>query len=72
MLATLSAAATAMVVLGLAGQGAVIARGFENWPFITLLLFPEGFINGMLLTAVCVFYPDAVKTFDDRSYIDEC
>jgi len=33
-----------------------------------LLLFPEGFINGMVITALTVFYPDLVKTFDDEHY----
>ena len=71
MLATLSAGFSALVVLWLSGQQSLVIGALENWPFISLILFPEGFINGMLLTAICVFYPGAVKTFDDRVYIDE-
>lgn len=71
MLATLSAGLAALTVLWLSDQQTLVASALENWPFISLVLFPEGFINGMLLTAICVFYPGAVKTFDDRLYIDE-
>lgn len=42
----------------------------EQAPMLLLLMFPEGFINGMLITAVAVFKPDWVKTFDDDFYID--
>ena len=55
----------------LMGQGAWIAGALENWIFVVLLMFPEGFINGMLVTAFTVFYPDVVKTFDDAYYLDD-
>jgi len=42
-----------------------------GWPFILLLMFPEGFINGMLVTAFTVFYPDVVKAFYDEFYLDD-
>jgi uncharacterized membrane protein len=71
MLATLAAGLSALAVLWLSDQQSLVAGALENWPFISLILFPEGFINGMLLTAICVFHPGAVKTFDDRVYIDQ-
>lgn len=39
-------------------------------PLILVLMFPEGFINGTLVTALTVFFPDLVKTFDDKKYLD--
>ncbi len=42
----------------------------EFWPLVFLLMFSEGFINGMCVSAFAVFYPDWVKTFDDRFYLD--
>ena len=71
MVAALCAILAALPILWLAGQESLLARGLENWPAVSLLLFPEGFINGMLLTAACVFYPQAVKTFDEKVYIDK-
>jgi uncharacterized membrane protein len=71
MLATLATACTALLLLWLAGQQSLLEQGLANWPLVTLVIFPEGFINGMLLTAVCVYHPGIVKTFDDRTYIDE-
>ena len=41
------------------------------WPLIFLVMFSEGFINGMCIAALAVFHPDAVKTFDDRFYLDD-
>lgn len=71
MLATIAAATAGLLLLWLAGQQSLLDRGFANWPLITLMIFPEGFINGMLLTALCVYHPGIVRTFDDRAYIDE-
>ena len=34
-----------------------------------LLMFPEGFVTGMLMTMCVVFRPDWVRTFDDRDYL---
>jgi len=38
---------------------------------IILTAFPEGLLNGMLLSAVMVFFPDWIRSFDARAYIDE-
>ena len=40
--------------------------------FLTLLMmFPEGFINGALVTVLTVLKPDLVKTYDDHLYLDD-
>ncbi|MGB1238024.1 MAG: energy-coupling factor ABC transporter permease [Pseudomonadales bacterium] len=38
---------------------------------IPLTLFPEGLLNGILLCAAMVFYPDWVRSFDAKRYIDD-
>ncbi len=34
-----------------------------------LLMFPEGFVTGVLMTMCVVFRPEWVRTFDDRDYL---
>ncbi len=34
-----------------------------------LLMFPEGFVTGMIVTMCVVFRPEWVRTFDDRDYL---
>ena len=38
---------------------------------IVLTVFPEGLLNGILLTAIMVFYPDWIRSFDAKAYIDD-
>ena len=37
--------------------------------FMPLVMFPEGFITGMIMTMCVVFRPEWVRTFDDRDYL---
>ena len=67
-LSSLAATLSAVALLWVSGQQALVTLALENWPAALLLLFPEGFINGMVITALTVFYPDLVKTFDDEHY----
>ncbi len=41
----------------------------DYFPFIPLMLFPEGFITGMLISIMVAMVPDWVWTFDDYRYI---
>jgi uncharacterized membrane protein len=59
----------AIAALLFCGQQAWVAEALENWPMIVLVLFPEGFINGMIVTTLTVFYPQLVKTFDEQHYL---
>jgi uncharacterized membrane protein len=43
----------------------------EFWPLLFLLMFSEAFINGMCVSALAIFYPDWMKTFDDKFYLDD-
>ena len=42
---------------------------YDYFPFIPLMIFPEGFLTGMLVTLMVVYKPDWVVTFDDTKYI---
>ncbi len=53
---------------------AVVSRvedALAAWPLISLMMFPEGFINGMVVTTLAVFYPETLKTLDERHYLDD-
>lgn len=36
---------------------------------LPLILFPEGFINGAVMTALAVWHPQWVRSFDDEDYL---
>ncbi|SEA97541.1 Uncharacterized membrane protein [Thiothrix caldifontis] len=38
-------------------------------PFIPLLMFPEGIINGMLVAIAVVYAPQCIPVFDDARYL---
>jgi len=38
---------------------------------IVLTIFPEGLLNGILMTAIMVFYPDWIRSFNAKQYIDD-
>ncbi|MEE2729466.1 MAG: energy-coupling factor ABC transporter permease [Pseudomonadota bacterium] len=42
---------------------------WDKRAFVVPLLYSEGFINGMLVTSVTVFFPDLVKTFDEDRFL---
>lgn len=65
VLSGLALALTGLAVLFLAGQQALVSAALEQWPLISLMLFPEGFINGMVMTTLAVFYPDLVRTYEE-------
>ena len=71
MLSALALAVVAILLLWSAGHMAMVQAALANWPLIVLLLFPEGFINGMVVTTLTVFYPHLVKTFDDDYYLED-
>lgn len=43
----------------------------EYISYLPLIMFPEALMNGILMTGIMVFYPDWIRTFDARVYIDE-
>ena len=71
VLAMLATVVTALALLLLCGQQAWVTEAVQNWPLLLLILFPEGFINGMTVTTLTVFYPHLVKTFDEDHYLGD-
>jgi uncharacterized membrane protein len=41
----------------------------ESLQYLPLIMFPEAFVTGMLITIFVVYHPDWVSTFDDERYI---
>lgn len=69
--AILSVIVSALLLIGLSFlPGAqVLQESLENiTPYLFLLAFPEGFLNGTIVTAVTVFAPDLVRTFNGDKY----
>ncbi|WP_167854783.1 energy-coupling factor ABC transporter permease [Mangrovimicrobium sediminis] len=64
-------AAGTMLAFAAIGKWDWIALCLEQWPLLLLMMFPEGFINGMVITTLTVFYPQLVKTFDEDHYLGE-
>ncbi len=71
LLSVLVVGLAAPPLLWLIGRGDWAAVALANWPMLTLFLFPEGFINGTMVTGLTVFYPQVMKTFDESHYLDE-
>jgi len=69
-LVVLLLACITLVLFWFSGLDAYVAAAAEWWPLVLLIMFSEGFINGMCVSALAIFYPDWVKTFDDRFYLD--
>lgn len=70
-LAVLALALCALLLFWLSGLTVYLDNAKEFWPLIFLLMFSEGFINGMCVSALAIFYPDWMKTFDDKFYLDD-
>lgn len=71
------AAGLAALLCILAGLGVLLFDGRYPMPpwladfagYIWLVMFPEAFINGMVISALVVFYPDWVETFNRTRYL---
>jgi uncharacterized membrane protein len=72
-------AAVAVALAGLAA--ALLLWGLDVYPWdrisqeyvmlLPLIMFPEGLLNGILMTGMMVFYPDWIRSFNARIYIDD-
>lgn len=51
-------------------DGAILPSWFEDFPiYMLLILFPEGFINGTVISALVVYYPEWLETFNRTRYL---
>lgn len=53
---------------GVYGWGKIV---HEYVSYLPLIMFPEALMNGILMTGIMVFYPDWIRTFDAKAYIDD-
>jgi len=67
--ALLSVIACAMVLLIMTDSYGFAQIAHEYLPFAPLMLFPESFVTGMLITVIVALRPKWVSTFDDERYI---
>lgn len=70
----LSVIVSALLLMGLSlwPDAQALRDSLENIvPYLFMLAFPEGFLNGTLVTAVTVFSPDLVRTFNEGKYYDQ-
>ena len=68
-------------MLGVGFVGSMAALGASMWlgsallgtdldhALVMLMVFPEGFINGAVVSALAVFAPELVRTYDDERYL---
>lgn len=70
-LVVLAIAALVYALLAWQGLSAMLATAHDFMPLLPLLMFSEGFINGMCVAALAVYYPGALLTFDDAFYLGD-
>ena len=71
ILAAFTTALASLVILALIGQVELAATALEHWPVIVLMAFPEGFINGTVVTAFTILAPEQMKLLDSQFYFPE-
>lgn len=64
--AAVAIATIALLLLG--GYDLSINEVARDAPILFILMFPEGFINGTIVTAITVFKPHLMKTFNEEFY----
>ena len=72
--AALAAVSTMLVGIGLLAWSGNLSPPdsfTELLGYMIMVMFPEGFINGMAVAALVVFHPEWVETFDADRYLQE-
>lgn len=57
--------------IALFGPGPLWVIAIDHYYLCWLMMFPEGFINGAIVTTLTVLAPQWVKTYDDHRYLDD-
>jgi len=68
-LCSVAVAITTLMLLLLAGYDLSIGELANDAPLLLLLMFPEAFLNGTIITAITVFKPHLMKTFNEEFYL---
>lgn len=71
ILSVLAMGLVAWALFGLTGASLELPILEDNALLVVLLMFPEGFINGTVVTMLTVFKPELLRTFDDHKYLDD-
>lgn len=53
------------------GPAPLLVIASDYYYLSLLMMFPEGFINGAIVTMMTVFKPSLVRSFDDQRYLDD-
>ena len=70
-IASASAGLSSALLLWLDGVYSWAKIEHEYIRYLPLIMFPEGLMNGIVMTGMMVYLPDWVRTFDAKVYIDE-
>lgn len=60
-----------LLVFSVTGHLALVEASMDQAFLGFLLIFPEAFINGMLVTGFAVYCPQWLKTLDEKYYLDD-
>lgn len=71
MLSCLLVGAAALTLFALTASDVHLNSTREHFFVFLLMMFPEGFINGLIATVMTVLYPDLVKTYRDDWYLKD-
>lgn len=71
MLSCLLIGAAALLLFALTGSEVYWLNTREHFFVFVLMMFPEGFANGLIATVMTVLYPDLVKTYRDDWYLKD-
>ncbi|MCV6605417.1 MAG: hypothetical protein OIF34_08930 [Porticoccaceae bacterium] len=53
----------------ISGDATLVKIADTYLPWILLITFPEGFINGIIASGVTVYLPHWVRSFDEERYL---
>ncbi|MFZ5722433.1 MAG: energy-coupling factor ABC transporter permease [Pseudomonadota bacterium] len=71
MVSVLAVALCGLLVLAAAGQEALVAAALRHATMLPLLLFPEGFLNGAVVSMLTVYFPHLVRGFDENRFLGD-
>mgnify|MGYP003683273711 CR=1 FL=1 len=63
-------AASQWLYIAILGPEPLLVIASDYYYLSLLMMFPEGFINGAIITMMTVFKPGLVRSFDDQRYLD--
>ncbi len=64
-------AAASWLYVRLFGPEPLLVIVSDHYYLTLLMMFPEGFINGAVVSTLTVLAPELVKTYDDHRYLDD-